>query len=490
MNELDLLDEKEITEILISYRSQQLREHMLGPIVSFIIHVICLVILSVYVVAKPHQEIPPIEVSIQEIEIKEIPEKIIEEIEVMDDSVDDFTPQVTMTDAPSTDMNDTALSDISDDIPESDDNMETETVLDVVTHQTPLVMPSLYGGRSDKGKSGALKRYGGNKSGQDAVLKALRWLASVQESNGSWANNPAHSGLALLCFLAHGETPLSEEFGVVVQKSMQWLANGMPEGKHWQRAYSHGIATYALAEAYGMTQIPFVRSAMENGIQTIISGQQADGGFDYNYKKGARWDLSVSGWQMQAMKAAWVSGSSNSDLSKSIEKAIDFTKNAYKNGTFGYSSPGGSQNLTGTGALSLQLLGEKNCKEAVGGCEWILDNRLGSFEKAEKDWSNANSALYGWYYDTQAIFQRQGRDWDKWNKIFQKTLIKNQNSIGYWETEGHIGGANTAGRVLTTTFCCLQLEVYYRYLPTFNISKENFVKKSGILENEAELLIR
>ena len=86
------------------------------------------------------------------------------------------------------------------------------------------------------------------------------------QSNGSWENNPAHSGLALLCFLAHGETPLSEEFGVTVQKAMQWLANGMPKNKLWSRAYSHGIATYALAEAYGMTQIPFLHEAMENGL--------------------------------------------------------------------------------------------------------------------------------------------------------------------------------------------------------------------------------
>jgi hypothetical protein len=318
----------------------------------------------------------------------------------------------------------------------------------------------------------------------------LRWLAKVQLDNGSWENNPAHSGLALLCFLAHGETPLSEEFGVTVQKAMQWLASNMPKNKHWSRAYSHGIATYALAEAYGMTQIPFLKEAMDNGITTIVKGQQPGGGFDYHYKKGERWDMSVAGWQMQAMKAAWVSGCSVSGLENAIRKAISFAKHAYRGegyeaGTFGYNKPGGSSNLTGVGTLGLQLLGEKKAREAVGGGKFLMQNRLPQYRQAAAKWSIADKCMYGWYYDTQAVFQAQGGEWRQWNSVFQPILVSKQHPEGFWQLgTGHMGGGNTEKRVLATTFACLQLEVYYRYLPTFQISKENFIKAEAGLAEE------
>lgn len=50
----------------------------------------------------------------------------------------------------------------------------------------------------------------------------------------------------------------SEEFGLTVQKAIQWLTaktptngKGMP-GSHGG-GYNHGIATYALSEDYGIT---------------------------------------------------------------------------------------------------------------------------------------------------------------------------------------------------------------------------------------------
>lgn len=488
--EMDL-DEAQIAAILQQYRAQQLREHMIGPVASFVVHAVALVLLSVYVVSEKPKIKHEIEVSIEEMEVKEVEEKIIEEIETTEDALADNAPQMSVPDAPSENA-DAALEDVSDEAPETDDDMEMEEVLDVVAHATPLKMPGLYGGRSAAGRASGVRRYGGTRGGQDAVLKALRWLAKVQLENGSWANQPAHSGLALLCFLAHGETPLSEEFGVTVQKAIQWLSNGMPEGKYWDRAYSHGIATYALAEAYGMTQIPFVREAMDNGIEVIVKGQQPGGGFDYNYKKGERWDVSVTGWQMQAMKAAYVSGCTNPGLERAMQKSLQFMKSTYKDGPFLYSSKsmhgGQLTNMTGIGTLCLQLLGQKQCREAKGGVAHIAEKRMPTYVNAAKgEWDDmAHKYNYGWYYDTQAVFQAQGPEWNAWNKLFQTVLIKNQNPEGYWtyKEKHRMGGDSTPGRVLSTTLCCLQLEVYYRYLPTFKISKENFIQADGGLADE------
>jgi hypothetical protein len=62
---------------------------------------------------------------------------------------------------------------------------------------------------------------------------------------------------------------------------------------------------------------------------------------------------------------------------------------------------------------------------------------------------------------TQAKFQKGGADWDAWNRMFANELVQNQQRDGHWE------GGEHGGTVYTTTLCCLMLEVYYRYLPTY-----------------------
>lgn len=59
---------------------------------------------------------------------------------------------------------------------------------------------------------------GGTPQCEEAVVKSLRWLKKQQNKDGSWGGAPhnykcAMTGLALLSYLAHCETPLSEEFG-------------------------------------------------------------------------------------------------------------------------------------------------------------------------------------------------------------------------------------------------------------------------------------
>jgi hypothetical protein len=494
--------EAEVMRILEEYRARQLREHLTGPIISFFLHIIVLFLLTYLVRGKPEPPPPPIQVVVEEVEIKELEEPMVEEIEeVEEEEITEEAPSMEVeAPTPVESTADSAIEDASDDAPETDDDMDFEEVLDVAPTSTPLKLAGLYGGRTKAGRAGSVRRFGGSKRGQDAVLKALRWLASVQRADGSWQNHGAHTGLALLCFLAHGETPLSEEFGLTVQKGMQWLANGMPTGDRifGNRAYTHGIATYALAEAYGMTQIPFLRTAMENGLAKIVEGQQRGGGFDYRYAKGARWDLSVGGWQYQAMKAGYVAGASTPGLYDAIERGIKHLRqDVYKNYKFGYSSPGGGGNMTGVGTVALQLLGEPKCKEAVGGCETIAESRLAMYSKYLKEdhdyWlEHAGHPIYGWYYDTQAMFHRGGRTWKKWNSVFEKVLVKNQHKEGYWESEkGHGGGRSLTGKIFTTTLCCLQLEVYYRYLPTFKMPKQGFIKeaKGGLMDDEDTGLI-
>jgi hypothetical protein len=60
-----------------------------------------------------------------------------------------------------------------------------------------------------------LAETGGMPQCEDAVVKALRWMKSTQAADGSWGegNKAAMTGLGLLAYLGHCETPISEEFG-------------------------------------------------------------------------------------------------------------------------------------------------------------------------------------------------------------------------------------------------------------------------------------
>ena len=70
-----------------------------------------------------------------------------------------------------------------------------------------------------------LKQSGGNEACEEAVVKALRWFKKVQRPDGSWGGNyqVAQTGLVLLAYLGHCETPLSEEFGEAVTNGMVYL---------------------------------------------------------------------------------------------------------------------------------------------------------------------------------------------------------------------------------------------------------------------------
>jgi len=250
------------------------------------------------------------------------------------------------------------------------------------------------------------------------------------------------------------------------------------------RAYTNGIVTYALAEAYGLTKIPFIKPALEKGLGFIVRGQQSNGGFDYSYKKGKRWDLSVAGWQIQAMKAGYVAGADVPNLMEAIEKGISYLKKVtFKNGKFGYAAPGsGGWAMQGAGTLCLQLVGQGGSAEAKAGVKNIRENH-------QVVWNNNkafSSDCYAWYYETQAMFHAGQSAWRKWNKQFSKELIANQKTDGHWDSPGKPTPKRKTRSeydpYYSTCLCCLSLQVYYRYLPSYKMPKSVAKKSKSVLD--------
>jgi hypothetical protein len=326
----------------------------------------------------------------------------------------------------------------------------------------------------------------------ESVLRALRWLAKNQHSDGSWGSDkPAMVSLALLAYLAHGETPASEEFGPTVEKALRFLTEAQqPDGRFRGRDghdYTQPIAAYALAEAYGMTQIPILKETAIKAIQVVIKGQNPSGSFNYGLVPGGsdRDDLSYAGWCVQALKAAGIAGleSEVPAIASAKEKAINGIKSHYRTesdkGYFGYGPAGqGSRGLTGVGVLSLQFLGDGNSPKVKMGMQGMQDWTF-NWQQPPK-----GSPLYYWYYMTQAYFQTGGNAWKQWNHAFSHGLVEEQQiqlreqsgyvdqtgqprETGFWKSPSENEHNANNNEVMDTILCTLMLEVYYRYLPTF-----------------------
>ena len=377
--------------------------------------------------------------------------------------------------------------------------------------KSPVTMKTMTGSRTP-GSIGAMTK-GGNMYGdaqtEAAVLKALRWLKHTQQPNGTWGGggNPvSNAGLAILAYLAHGETPASKEFGTTVQKAMQYLIDSLTKKKDKTgkevvsfkgtdgNEYATLIATYALCEAYGMTRNPNTKIVAMQTLQRIVDNQSPTGGWDYGMNsKSTRDDMSFAGWALQALKAGKMAGMHPKGLDACIKKAIKClkTRNFNKVG-FNYTAGGGATGLTATGCLAMQLLGYMNEAEVKTSLDTMRAWKP-SFDGAPKGTKlteglpNANPQYYC-YYASQCKYQAgmcQGatpanvKAWQDWNMamkaLYPKTMIAvpekingpdgKPRAMGYWKYKDKTCGGDKAP-TMATCLAALQMMVYYRYLPT------------------------
>lgn len=509
------------------------REKLYGPIGSFLLHVVLLILLfSIVIGPSEVTEFREIQVTVVDpVQTKAIeefkppePQKIPDDVEIPDVATPEdaiAVPGTSVADVPSAGTGGGgagAGEGIGDGTGSGfGDGMEgLEDGLNFISDASgPLVFQGVYAGRGSAGRAAGLAQYSDGKGNltEAAVLKALEWLKKHQQPDGSWHTardqyNVAFTGLAVLTFLAHGETLTSDKYGETLQKGLRWLVDiQQANGLYTQNSYAHAIGAYAVSEGYALTQIPFLRESMEKAVEAIIKGQQDNGGWTYNYEHNGRRDTSVMGWQIQALKAASSAGCATSELRECMRKAAAAMKLQYydtKNpgaspgkleiaklsssslgaaqdsvGMFTYAvsgsakaTGGGNPTMTAVGTLCLEFLGEGASAEAFGGRGYL--RQIGC------DWLKPSGwCLYGWYYTTQAIFQGQGvpgnkkgkEDWKAWNNMFAKAFVNNQNADGSWcsPAKGEDGGwiLDQTGSVYGTALGALSLMVYYRILPSY-----------------------
>jgi len=366
--------------------------------------------------------------------------------------------------------------------------------------------PSMRSRCSTQERLEKLRQNGGTPECEAAVSASLEWLKSKQNADGSWgrANKAAMTGLALLCYLGRCETPESPFYGDNVMKGIMYLIEVGKQNPHgifssgWQGeanggkggagTYEHGIATYALGEMYtlarlGSKSLPGMREAFERGVKVIIDNQTPKGAWAYGgrdqivYNKAGGADLSVVGWQFQALKAAKNTGLKIDGLHACIGRMTDYLETMQtKDGGFGGTNRDAHYNqwsLSCVGILGLQTMAKGKTTAIKKGIKFMHD-----FLAAEPlDW-NKNCNLYCWYYYTQAFFQQGGEEWKFYNQQFLPQILSAQQPDGSFKRgRPNWPSGDAADEIYRQCLCTLQLEIYYRYLKVSDREEESFFDK-------------
>ncbi len=378
-----------------------------------------------------------------------------------------------------------------------------------VTTVSDIKLEGIYTDRGKGGREKAVAKYlppSVATYSEPSVVKALDWLKAHQHENGSWTqtgslngggSNAGYTGLALLTFLAHGETPASEKYGRTVANGIRFLvehqdANGVfqPAGSH--TAYGHAIATYAMAEAYLMTENPLLRAPLERGVTVIMKGQMSNGGFDYEYKRENRNDLSLGAWHVQALKAVSMTDVADEKLKQHLQWAMDGMLLGSKK------TEGGGRGFTYTvtnekveaprriissaGTLGLFLSGRGKSREARESIKFIdrfcESDQLPRWGNAELNPEHGGEIMF-WYYTVQAFFQEdpEGRQFKKFVSAMVTELARNQEEDGRWI--GFTDKGIHQGPVFNTTLGALSLMTCYRY----NVGQGKEIKPVSIPAN-------
>ncbi|MCH2129002.1 MAG: hypothetical protein MK179_07640 [Pirellulaceae bacterium] len=352
----------------------------------------------------------------------------------------------------------------------------------------------------------------GSNPGQDdarideTIELGLAFLARHQSPHGNWslqhfaAGKPYQdqqsqvalnadtgaTGLALLAFLGAGYHHQSNPYGGVVQTGLKSLIQSQSENGNLFLSedetsnqsvalYSHGIATIALCEAYGMTLDPELREPTERALNYIVATQHPRrGGWRYQPQVGS--DTSVTGWMLMALKSAQMAHLEVPEHTwAGLERFMSSAEVANHPHLFRYNpyAPDTerqrhgrlpSDTMTAVGLLIRLYTGSNRTDELmIMGAEYLAAH-LPAPEKRD---------TYYWYYATQIMFHMGDQYWNAWREslfpLLTDSQVTNGPLAGSWDPLRPVRDkwGHHAGRVYVTTLNLLSLEVAYRHLPIY-----------------------
>lgn len=342
-----------------------------------------------------------------------------------------------------------------------------------------------------------------SRESEEAIERGLAYLAERQNADGGWSlqghgedvmmrSDTAATGLCLLAFQGAGYTHQQHQYAETVARGLQFLlknqrANGdlyrledrLSNANAW--LYSHGIASLALCEAYGMTRDPELRDPAQRCLDFITASQDPRYG-GWRYQPRISSDTSVTGWMMMALKSGELSGltvapSTYEGINRWITAAQETPQQGgrYRYNPYAPNTPEQAHGrritptMTAVGLLARLYLGwERSKVEMQAGADY-----LAQFPPAIGTRNSPRRDTYYWYYATQVMFHMGGKYWEDWNSRLNPMLVSSQlregPDAGSWDPRLPIPDrwGPHAGRIYVTAMNLLSLEVYYRHLPIY-----------------------
>lgn len=330
---------------------------------------------------------------------------------------------------------------------------------------------------------------------QRALARGLDWLARTQGPEGNWGSNDL--GLVstgVLAFLVDGHLPGRGRYGDTVERGLNYvLRNAKPSGllniaSPQHEMYNHGLSTFVLGQAYGMTGDRRIGPVLDRALKLIVQTQCGDGGWDYHARRRERGhDLSLAVMQALALRSAVDSGLEVPP--EAVELAIESVREHYSPrgcrrdaseeeqqkypGQFTYTRGQDKSTcaMAAAGVVCLQEFGQYGDWRIAKNIERIAEeiNEVDPNDQGKHHRIPFNDA-YTLYYVAQALYQVGGEPWREYYPRLRDHLIENQyrepdrpDREGSWNEGQRVGGM--PGRLYTTAVGCFVLAIPNRYLP-------------------------
>jgi hypothetical protein len=322
---------------------------------------------------------------------------------------------------------------------------------------------------------------GGSAASEAAVEAGLAWLARHQAGDGSWqfdlsgcrcdgacrdpgtlTGSTASTAIALLPFLGAGSTHVDGPYHETVSRGIYYLLSRMqptPRGGDFCEGtmYGHGVTTLVLAEALGMTGDEMLVPSVRDAVRFTATAQDLHGG-GWRYLPGQAGDITVTAWQIAALKSAMLAGVEVP--SPTIDGARRFLDRVQTQGgaAYGYRTPAAKPCTSAVGLLCRMYTGWGSGHEA-------LHRGVTNLAKPGPHPTN----IYQNFYLAQALLQLDHPVWPRWNAKNRDQLVASQARFGHEAGSWFFADHDTApgGRLAHTALAVLTLEVYYRLLPIY-----------------------
>jgi len=312
---------------------------------------------------------------------------------------------------------------------------------------------------------------------REAIDRALAYL-KVQhelEPDGSFPAGQKETfspvgvtALGALAFMSTGHQLGRGPYAREVEQSIDYLLSRVaPEGDeragyisdeadHHSRMHGHGLATLALAQAYGLSpRTPRGRriaTALSAAVDCIERTQTVDGGWYYEPVRQSEHEGSITVCLLQALRAAKEAGVEVQ--TKVIDRAIDYVKRLQnEDGGFRYTLDLDRPSVALTGAClgTLHAAGIYEGRVIDDGYAYIW-RELAVRDLARERGTGGELSKFPYYerfYLGQALWQHPDPEvYPRWADKERERVLVTQERDGSWKNASYGGSYATAMNVL------------------------------------------